>query len=1201
MSDTQTGDDAARAADATGPAAASAAVLAPPTRNPALSARNPALLSGRNPALSSRQRHDMRTASRARKMQAARRYGRYIPQDAIVRPETVVGIVSYNLPRKKSSHSYKLTPLGSVSPASAKFFDQAAKKRRSRTANSSTKRARSMPRRLQELHHGRQGGGASTAASAAELGRGMLRDGGFRPSTTTGTIGSAALVQSASMPAGSFLTGIDAGGPSRESPYNKSGTPFGGRPDTSLTQTSASSRPVTVTWADQSSSQAHSLGGALGHQRPSSPPPSFPGSTLRVHQEQHYDSDLDGSDLDEQDLESSLLSPAQLHSSMSQQERNAVKYFGLSGRDALFNHYKSVSTKRELRRDGVRTEFMYEVDRPRSPGRSYAENCLRLRMTPEPIHLRRVPTDRHLSLAHMGIGDRRLSALADSIGGLPGLHHLDVTDCRISDEAFVRLLENAEKRPADDAILSLKLSDNHIGHAGALGIADFLRHDITQKALSCHLTLLTLSNCQISDKVCSSICHAMVHNHTCTRLDISHNRLGIEAGSAIGEMLRVNSTLTDLDVSWNNIRGKGAGDIAFYLRGSSIRKLNMKMNVFGRCYAASMLGKWLPHTQVEYLDLSANHLTPLTVSILMNGLALFPTLKVVKLDENPLGMLGTSAVLRSFGRCHYDTGRTSSSVVSIWGCACDITSEMESVSQKKNATMESFDFHEPAGFYSLDLVKPADYALACEILYIANTRRRVDIKNCKYAMPVDTSKGKKPKFRQLKLVRSDGDKSDFTKSPPGFLVNKKTRKRWIVPEAGYINMMVKVRPQLPKEYDIVNPHVFNQVLKIIKEPHTDPNRMAIAHAACEGYIFSVGQVETILSTFSKSQAHALVPHFMLRLVANEETNNFIDKNRRFLSGSFARFYPQIPTGRYVLEMSDQADRALFKRLMEISNDERALEIKLKEKDDMSQKGDRSGFRNVTWKQEEFEVTGMIDEVEDVPRDGQIVLDFVSRNILKLDTPVTLTPETDDMTEEEKEARTIPAMPEECLSNIDAYCAWIHDKCVNVRWVRDFLIAKQPKPSDWMTLDQKITALFKLLDDDDGGEVDKMEVMKAIIERPEVGDFMCQIPELEPLLEPRTFGPAFDAIDQDGGGSLDLDEFRQMCGIATDIAEVAEAMFEADDDGDWDEGDDADLRAALKSLVGNKLNMAHKQLRQQMSNGLVGCIFWSRIWPLSYHC
>ena len=91
MSDAGASNDAAAATD---PAttATTAAAPPPPTRNPALlsgrnpallSGRNPALLSGRNPALSSRQRHAMRTASRARKMQAARRYGRYIPQDAM--------------------------------------------------------------------------------------------------------------------------------------------------------------------------------------------------------------------------------------------------------------------------------------------------------------------------------------------------------------------------------------------------------------------------------------------------------------------------------------------------------------------------------------------------------------------------------------------------------------------------------------------------------------------------------------------------------------------------------------------------------------------------------------------------------------------------------------------------------------------------------------------------------------------------------------------------------------------------------------------------------------------------------------------------------------------------------------------------------------------------------------------------------------
>ena len=144
--------------------------------------------------------------------------------------------------------------------------------------------------------------------------------------------------------------------------------------------------------------------------------------------------------------------------------------------------------------------------------------------------------------------------------------------------------------------------------------------------------------------------------------------------------------------------------------------------------------------------------------------------------------------------------------------------------------------------------------------------------------------------------------------------------------------------------------------------------------------------------------------------------------------------------------------------------------------------------------------------------------------------------------------------------------------------------KLPRPNDFMTLNQKIEGLFHILDDDDGGEVDKLEVMKAILENPEVGDFMCQIPELEPLLEPRTFGPAFDAIDQDGGGSLDLDEFKQMCGIANDIAEVANDMFEADSDDEWDEEEDAELRARLQALVADKLNVAARNARESMSSG-----------------
>ena len=58
----------------------------------------------------------------------------------------------------------------------------------------------------------------------------------------------------------------------------------------------------------------------------------------------------------------------------------------------------------------------------------------------------------------------------------------------------------------------------------------------------------------------------------------------------------------------------------------------------------------------------------------------------------------------------------------------------------------------------------------------------------------------------------------------------------------------------------------------------------------------------------------------------------------------------------------------------------------------------------------------------------------------------------------------------------------------------------------------------------------------------------------------------------------------MCGIAEDIAEVAQEMFEADSDDEWDEEEEAELRARLNKLVEDKLNLAHKAAREKMKHG-----------------
>ena len=265
------------------------------------------------------------------------------------------------------------------------------------------------------------------------------------------------------------------------------------------------------------------------------------------------------------------------------------------------------------------TDALY--DRPQSPGRRYVDSCLQMKLAPEPILLRRNPNDRALSLAHFGIGGRRLSALAESLGSLPGVNHLDLSDCRIEDHAIVRLLDSATSRPSEDPILSLKLSENKIG---ALGVKESVQLFVRPSKIHTRALRGSPSPTAGSATAWYSSCAKPVHNRTCTAHGL-HNRLGVVAGRGLASMLRRNGIITDLNVSWNNIRGD-SGVAAEALTYCSVRRLNMAMNAFGRCYAALCSESGF-RTHVEYLDHDNNHLTPLTVSILMNGLALRHGLK----------------------------------------------------------------------------------------------------------------------------------------------------------------------------------------------------------------------------------------------------------------------------------------------------------------------------------------------------------------------------------------------------------------------------------------------------------------------------------------------------------------------------------------------------------------------------------------------
>lgn len=836
-------------------------------------------------------------------------------------------------------------------------------------------------------------------------------------------------------------------------------------------------------------------------------------------------------------------------------KNTSQKYSGDHARMNFFDTYRDTSLKRIFR--GSEEEMITIIDRPISPRRTYIDECHHMALSPEPLFVRKNDRNRSLNLSHYSIGNLKANALAKSLSMLPNLHHLNLSDCRIKSFAMVNIIKSIQDRSKLDTLVSLNLSHNGLNLKSAKLLSDIIGGS---KDAKCQLNHIVLKDCSITDQIMKVLCKGLKKNESCTALNLSNNKLGSLSGSHLASILEFTDVLTDLDISWNNIRAEGAKTFVESLPKSQIIKLDVSMNSFGKSSAAATFGRVLPKTLIECLNLTGNLIDSFATCILMNGVVFHTKLKKLILCKNTIGKLGISSVLRALDHVFQDHTRHDL-VIDLEDTASDIQESFSGGSQK----LAQFDFTEPAGSYELFLDRPEEYALACEILRVANSRTGCQLNKVLYAMP-----GKK-KFSKVKLRREDFGKRDAMMGRPVPIVHIDTGKPFEIPHEGTLKCKLKLMEHMPKFFNAVSKVGFKELHAIISEPQGALNRISTLKAACESFFFNYEQAENLLECFPEDDWHEVAPIILMRTCISDQADEMFERHRSILTGKYAKFVRVIPTDHYELDLADNLQRHLCMTLIRISNDENILALRDDDYQDLSQHGDKSSFRNVKLDDKDYKLTAWFDENNHLPRKGYLTFDFVSRTMAALDSK--------PITEEEEEE----LLSEDVIDDALKFRFWLRTRYITSEQLRK-VILKLPKPEDFMTLNQKIEGLFHILDDDDGGEVDKLEVMKAILENPDVGDFMCQIPELEPLLEPRTFGPAFDAIDQDGGGSLDIDEFKQMCGIATDIAEVAEQMFEADSDDEWDEEEDAELRARLQQLVADKLNVAAKGARERMSAG-----------------
>ena len=198
--------------------------------------------------------------------------------------------------------------------------------------------------------------------------------------------------------------------------------------------------------------------------------------------------------------------------------------------------------------------------------------------------------------------------------------------------------------------------------------------------------------------------------------------------------------------------------------------------------------------------------------MLMNGIQLHEKLETVILNENPIGKLGVSSVLRAVDTC-VSMGWHKN--IELHRCSCEIETAMDG---EAGMGMAAFDFLEPAGVYELDTGIPEQYALACEILRIMNTRNGFDLRSVSKVKPNgDATKIRiQRKDKGFLQDKKGGTRDILTDGKPSKYVVKATGKEFVIPdEPTILRFDVMVREHLPKPFNVISREGFEEIYKMV--------------------------------------------------------------------------------------------------------------------------------------------------------------------------------------------------------------------------------------------------------------------------------------------------------------------------------------------------------------------------------------------------
>ncbi|GIL76620.1 hypothetical protein Vretifemale_6114, partial [Volvox reticuliferus] len=177
-----------------------------------------------------------------------------------------------------------------------------------------------------------------------------------------------------------------------------------------------------------------------------------------------------------------------------------------------------------------------------------------------------------------------------------------------------RLRRGLDAGPLHGVLHRLILDGNPIGDAGAELLCDAASSDYT------YLAELRLSRCGLGERGAAAAGRLLENSNAIKILDLSWNTLGKRGGQSIGEGLRNSNSIQQLYVAWTGITDVGASHIAKALKGN---------------------------TTLQVLDMSGDSVSGDTSLVLLDSLAENGALTQLVLRDNPVGVVAARKLLKA--------------------------------------------------------------------------------------------------------------------------------------------------------------------------------------------------------------------------------------------------------------------------------------------------------------------------------------------------------------------------------------------------------------------------------------------------------------------------------------------------------------------------------------------------------------------------